>query len=115
MRYKFWPYYEDWIEISGKDRAPREHVEAANALEKFTEKIEARLGKTTERIGYEHYISASRKKVYASLDPMIWLSKENKLIAASWITTNDKNVDLFFSVLDEDRQEMVNTILAGRI
>ncbi|KAL3498368.1 hypothetical protein ACH5RR_041100 [Cinchona calisaya] len=30
MRYKFYSYYEDWIEIFGKDRATGEHAEGMN-------------------------------------------------------------------------------------
>ncbi|KAL3516527.1 hypothetical protein ACH5RR_023429 [Cinchona calisaya] len=42
----------------------------ADALGKFTEKIEARLGTTAESIGYEQDMSAFRKKDYSSLEPM---------------------------------------------
>ncbi|KAL3524941.1 hypothetical protein ACH5RR_013313 [Cinchona calisaya] len=86
-----------------------------DALGKFTEKIEAILEMIAKRIGYEEDMSASRKKVYASLDSMSWLSVEDKLIAASSITSIDKNLDLFFSIPDNEKEKMVNMILNGRI
>ncbi|KAL3500108.1 hypothetical protein ACH5RR_039201 [Cinchona calisaya] len=71
-------------------------------------KTEARLGMIAERIGYEHDIRES-------LNPMTWLSVEDKLIATIWITKTNKNLDLFFSIPDEDKLQTVDMILAGRI
>ncbi|KAL3520830.1 hypothetical protein ACH5RR_018979 [Cinchona calisaya] len=80
MRYKSWPYYEDWTEMFGEDRVTGKHAEVADALRNFTEKTEARLGMIDERIGYEHDMRESKQKVYASLNPMTWLFVEDKLL-----------------------------------
>ncbi|KAL3534119.1 hypothetical protein ACH5RR_002580 [Cinchona calisaya] len=91
------------------------HSKFNSCFREVLEKTEARLGMIAKIIGYEQDMSASRKKVCASLEPMNWLSVEDKLIAASSITSRGKNLDLFFNVPDEDKENLVNVILAGRI
>ncbi|KAL3537563.1 hypothetical protein ACH5RR_000929 [Cinchona calisaya] len=117
----FSKHVKDGNKVNGKKRKLGSDYEnnglivVANALRKIIEKTEARLGMIAERIGYEQDLLAFRKKVYASLEPMNWLSLEDKLIDASSITSTDKNLDLFFSVSDEDKEKMLNMILGERI
>ena len=54
MRFKSWPYYKDWTEIFGKDRATGEHAEslidAVNAIEKENGAIEVNSDDEVEEI-----------------------------------------------------------------
>ena len=88
-------------------------AKVVEALGKFTEKTEARLGMIAERLGYEHDKSLIRQKVCKALEPITWLPQGERLKATSRISSSDKNLDLFFSVPDNDKSIMIKMILNG--
>ncbi|KAG8390827.1 hypothetical protein BUALT_Bualt01G0124000 [Buddleja alternifolia] len=193
MRYKSWPYYPDWCEIFGKDRAPRENAEdyvdavqemeankgdavqemetnkrkekeaaaefgccvfegvdsenemsvcqpQSNGTEKkqapkkrkmssssdcnsdpfveainvFCDKLDARFDDIAKRIGFEYDVSNARKEVYGALGRIPGLLVREKLTVAKFLVNKTADLDLFFSLPDKDRAEMVNMILAGQ-
>ncbi|CAA0829278.1 Unknown protein [Striga hermonthica] len=85
-------------------------VEAINV---FCDKLDARFEDIARRIGYEYDVSTARRQVYAELGKIPGISVKDKLTVARFLVNNTGDLDLFFSLPDEDKVEMVRLILTG--
>ncbi|PIN17282.1 hypothetical protein CDL12_10055 [Handroanthus impetiginosus] len=85
-------------------------IEAINV---FFDKLDARFEEIAKRIGYEYDVSKARKEVYAALGRIPGLLVRDKLAVAKFLVNRTADLDLFFSLPDKDRAEMVYMILAG--
>ncbi|KAI3461769.1 hypothetical protein Pfo_018432 [Paulownia fortunei] len=113
VKYKAWPYYNDWCDIFCKDRATGENAKAfADVMQDlFTGSKRKQPDKGFEEhvppkiIGFEHDASASRKVVFDALCHMNFMSVEDKIY----------DLDLFVSLLNKMKGMMVKMMLNGRI
>ncbi|GFQ06440.1 hypothetical protein PHJA_002788000 [Phtheirospermum japonicum] len=85
-------------------------VEAINV---FCDKLDARFEDIAQRIGYEYDVSAARRQVYSELGKVPGLVVRDKLTVAKFLVNKSGDLDLFFSLPDKDKAEMVKMILAG--
>ncbi|KAH6761949.1 hypothetical protein C2S52_019382 [Perilla frutescens var. hirtella] len=178
MRYKSWPFYQDWCEIFVKERVIRDNAEQfadavqeletnkgkekeagaefgcvfeghddenemsvcqpqsdgtgkkqapkkrklsdcssdpfVTAINVFCDRLDARFEDIARRIGFEHDVSNARREVYGALGRVPGLQVRDKLTVAKFLVNKTEDMDLFFSLPEEDRVEMVNMILAGQ-
>ncbi|XP_012842474.1 PREDICTED: uncharacterized protein LOC105962703 isoform X2 [Erythranthe guttata] len=84
------------------------------AINIFCDKLDARFEDIARRIGYEYDVSNARKEVYAALGRVPGLSIPQKLTVAKFLVNKNGDLDLFFSLPDKDRVEMVYMILSGK-
>ncbi|KAG8380564.1 hypothetical protein BUALT_Bualt06G0028700 [Buddleja alternifolia] len=86
-----------------------------NLMTSFCDKTNERLGDISQRIGFEHDASASRKTVFEELGDLgSSLDMEEMILVSHLIVNNTKNMDLFFSLSKDGRVDMVHMILAGK-
>ncbi|GER28907.1 disease resistance protein [Striga asiatica] len=85
-------------------------VEAINV---FCDKLDARFEDIARRIGYEYDVSTARRQVYAELGKIPGISVKEKLTVAKFLVNNTGDLDLFISLPDEDKAEMVRLMLTG--
>ncbi|KAL8533335.1 hypothetical protein ACS0TY_009650 [Phlomoides rotata] len=83
------------------------------AINVFCDKLDARFEDISRRIGYEYDVSHARKEVYAALSRIPGLQVRDKLTVAKFLVNKTGDLDLFFSLPEQDRAEMVNMILKG--
>ncbi|KAI3469109.1 hypothetical protein Pfo_025772 [Paulownia fortunei] len=81
----------------------------------FCEQTNVRLGDLAKRIGYEFHASEKRTVVYEQLSNLGSLSLTEKIYVVKLLVNNSKDLDLFFSLLNEARLEMDQMILSGYI
>ncbi|PIN23479.1 hypothetical protein CDL12_03796 [Handroanthus impetiginosus] len=72
---------------------------------------ESGLGDIAKRIGYEYDVSEARKAVYETLGGLPDLTMTQKIWVAKRLVNNGKDMDLFFSLPNEARAEMVRMML----
>ncbi|KAK6122235.1 hypothetical protein DH2020_044023 [Rehmannia glutinosa] len=85
-----------------------------NAFENFCEKTDARLSDIAKRIGFEQDASSSRKSLYDALDKMTFLTVESKIAVATQLSKKTEELDIFFSLSDENKATMVKMVLEGK-
>ncbi|KAK6123357.1 hypothetical protein DH2020_042895 [Rehmannia glutinosa] len=95
----------------GKSKQKRKYKPKAedrfiNLMEKFCGKTEEKLGEIAKRIGFKQDASSSRKAIFDALDTMGFLSVEEKLIVATQLGNKTKELDIFFSLSDENKATM---------
>lgn len=83
------------------------------AINVFCDKLDARFEDIAKRIGFEYDISNARRELYAELGRLPGLQVRDKLTVAKFLVNKTGDLDLFFSLPEEDRVEMVKMILAG--
>ncbi|KAG8379587.1 hypothetical protein BUALT_Bualt07G0104400 [Buddleja alternifolia] len=85
-------------------------------LANFIVRTNAILDDMVKKIGWhEHDASEKRKGVYGALEKIPGLDMSQRLWIATKLVKNDLQIDMFFSLPDEARPEMVRLILAGSI
>ncbi|KAK6139275.1 hypothetical protein DH2020_026980 [Rehmannia glutinosa] len=84
------PIDEKFVEIMGK----------------YYSDTNQRLGEIAKRIGYEFDASKKRTDVYEALRRLPGLNMSQKIYVAKLLVNNSKDLDLFFSLPDEERVEM---------
>ncbi|KAK6123392.1 hypothetical protein DH2020_042868 [Rehmannia glutinosa] len=89
---------------------PKAEDRFINLMEKFCGKTEERLGEIAKRIGFEQDASSSRKSIFDALDTMGFLSVEEKLVVATQLGNKTKELDIFFSLSDENKATMETNI-----
>ena len=82
-------------------------------MNNFCDRTESRLGDIAKRIGYEYDVSEARKAVYKALGGLPELTMTQKIWVAKRLVNNGKDMDLFFSLPNEARAEMVRMMLDG--
>ncbi|CAA0820421.1 Unknown protein [Striga hermonthica] len=184
LRNKPWPFYSDWVDIFGKDRATGEgaegfadavqevlsntgddaptqnvrrggvglafetndneiessspqgvessasgkgkrvgkrkrvkdvEVEVVGLLSTLCEKADQRWGQMVERIGVQHDAKEQRKVLYEALKKIPMLSTEQKFIVTKYFCKNKEEMDVFFSVDEDEKASMVKMILENRL
>ncbi|PIN22905.1 hypothetical protein CDL12_04378 [Handroanthus impetiginosus] len=156
MRFKSWPYYNDWCEIFGKDKATGENaqdfVEAVNdilnsdaqkinhtteecndILEGFVEDTESMCasqvgGNASEKKkgNRKRKLIEGQEQVYEMLGTFCektdarlhdialeGLNLQEKLQVSKFLVKNTEELELFFSLPDEAKEEFVRMIPAG--
>lgn len=83
------------------------------AINVFCDKLDTRFEDISRRIGYEYDVSNARKEVYAALSRIPGLHVRDKLTVAKFLVNKTGDLDLFFSLPEQDRAVMVNMILRG--
>ncbi|KAL8480114.1 hypothetical protein ACS0TY_026880 [Phlomoides rotata] len=74
-----------------------------------------RLGEIAQRIGHDQDMSTTRKTIYSSVSKMDTLTLQEKLRATALIARHAEDIDVFFSLPDEDRKEWILMLLNGDI
>ncbi|KAK6138020.1 hypothetical protein DH2020_028247 [Rehmannia glutinosa] len=105
-----------------KKRAPKKRKTSSDcssdpfveAINVFCDKLDARFEDIAQRIGYEYDVSNARKQVYSVTRDDSGLLIRDKLTVAKFLVNKTGDLDLFFSLPDTDRAEMVKMILAGQ-
>ncbi|KAL8486995.1 hypothetical protein ACS0TY_023624 [Phlomoides rotata] len=133
MRHKSWPLYADWCEIFGQSRATgglmlRMSVKVklrdgknykqwsemqvaltsdpfVDVVHNFCNTTSDRLGEIAQRIGHDQDMSTARKSIYSSVSKMDTLTLQEKLRATALIARHAEDIDVFFSLPDDDRKE----------
>ncbi|KAI3451293.1 hypothetical protein Pfo_007958 [Paulownia fortunei] len=138
MRFKSHLFYSSWCEIFGKDRATRENVKDCSAAanenlktlgrdegytvggifdgrhQLFEDDTEFMLGDLAKRIRYE-FDAFEKRTIMPEQLGKLGSSLIEKNYVAKLLVNNSKDLDLFFSLLDKARSEMVRMILSGQI
>ncbi|KAL8513994.1 hypothetical protein ACS0TY_013200 [Phlomoides rotata] len=86
-----------------------------NVVHNFCNTASDRLGKIAQRIGHDQDMSTSRKNIYSSVSKMDTLTLQEKLCATTLIARHAEDIDVFFSLPDDDRKEWVLMLLNGDI
>ncbi|KAL8473229.1 hypothetical protein ACS0TY_030165 [Phlomoides rotata] len=60
-------------------------------------------------------MSTARKTIYSSVSKMDTLTRQEKLRATALIARHAEDIDVFFSLPDDDREEWVRMLLNGDI
>ncbi|PIN19207.1 hypothetical protein CDL12_08117 [Handroanthus impetiginosus] len=82
-------------------------------MNNFCDRTKSRLGDIAKRIGYEYDVSEACKVVYEALGGLPDLTMTQKIWVAKRLVNNGKDMDLFFSLPNEARAEMVQMMLDG--
>ncbi|KAG8379318.1 hypothetical protein BUALT_Bualt07G0075900 [Buddleja alternifolia] len=77
------------------------------ALDKFTDKADARLGELTHLMEHEHKLSSKEEAVYETVSGVDDLSLQQQLVASNMIVKNHDVLELFFTLPDEAKGEQV--------
>ncbi|CAA0833609.1 Unknown protein [Striga hermonthica] len=184
LRNKPWPFYSDWVDIFGKDRATGEgaegfadavqevlsntgdnapaqnvssgggggdfesneneiqsspthgvessasgrgkrvgkrkrlkdaEVEVVGLLHTLCEKADKRWGEMVERIGVQHDAKEQRKVLYEALKCIPILTTEQRFIVSKYFCRNKEDMDVFFSVDDEEKASMGVLYYTGQL
>ncbi|PIN18452.1 hypothetical protein CDL12_08875 [Handroanthus impetiginosus] len=97
----------------------RKSVETSNddkffdMMHSFCDRTESHVGEIAKRIGYKYDASKARKAVYNALGGLTELTMSQKIWVAKQLVKNGKDMDLFFSLPNDARAEMVRMILSG--
>lgn len=84
------------------------------AVNSFRDKLDARFEDIGRRLCFEYdNASNARRGLYGALGRIPGLQMREKLIVAKFLVNRAADMDLFFSLPDEARAEMVKMILAG--
>ena len=86
----------------------------ADSFATLVEKAHTSMNELSKRIGYAQDISQARKNVFAELMKLP-LQSNDRLRVAYEIAKNDKRVDLFFSLPDDHKREIVCMVLTGTL
>ncbi|KAK4419993.1 hypothetical protein Salat_2412200 [Sesamum alatum] len=84
-------------------------------LNTFVHSQNDRLGDIAKRIDVDYDIKEPQTRVYQALDVIPQIAKREKIWVAQKLVTNAKNMDLFFSLPDEDKIIMVKIMMNGSI
>ncbi|CAA0822952.1 Unknown protein [Striga hermonthica] len=84
-------------------------------MKNFAEKTGARLEKIAQRIGNEYDVSSARKDVYSIVREIEGLNLQEQLLISKILVKNIDELDLFFSLDNAARVEIVRIKLAGGI
>ncbi|KAI3445468.1 hypothetical protein Pfo_002133 [Paulownia fortunei] len=95
-----------------KDTTDEKFVEI---MGKYCNETNQRLGEMAKRKGYEFNAFKKRADVYEALGRLPGLGISQKIYIAKLLVNNSKDLDLFFSLPDEERAEMVRMMLTGQI
>ncbi|PIN18428.1 hypothetical protein CDL12_08902 [Handroanthus impetiginosus] len=82
-------------------------------MHSFCDRTESHLGEIAKKIGYEYDASEARKAVYDALGGLTELTMSQKIWVAKQLVNNGKDMDLFFSLPNDARVEMVRMMLSG--
>ncbi|PIN24849.1 hypothetical protein CDL12_02430 [Handroanthus impetiginosus] len=82
-------------------------------MHSFCNRTKSYLGEIAKRIGYEYDTSEARKAVYDALGGLIKLTMSQKIWVVKQLVNNGKDMDLFFSLPNDARAEMVRMMLSG--
>lgn len=77
----------------------------------FCEQTKSGLGELTKKMGVEYDLQTQRKAIYEALGGIGQLSVAQKVHVAKLLVNNSKELDLFFSLPDEAKLEMVSQLL----
>ncbi|KAK6160408.1 hypothetical protein DH2020_003789 [Rehmannia glutinosa] len=86
-----------------------------DVLENFCDKTYARFADLAKRIGFEQDASSSRKAIFDALDQMTFLIVETKIAVATQLSNKTKELDIFFTLSDENKAVFVKMLLEGKI
>ncbi|PIM99584.1 hypothetical protein CDL12_27921 [Handroanthus impetiginosus] len=85
----------------------------SNMMHIFCDRIECRLGGIAKRIGYEYDTFEAQKAVYDALGGFTELNVSLKIWVTKQLVNNGQEMDLFFSLPNDARVEMVRMMLSG--
>ncbi|KAL8556013.1 hypothetical protein ACS0TY_003721 [Phlomoides rotata] len=86
-----------------------------NVVHNFCNTASDRLGEIAQRIGHDQDMSTARKNIYSFVSKMYTLTLQEKLRVTALITRHADDIDVFFSLPDDDRKEWVLMLLNGDI
>ncbi|KAL8523538.1 hypothetical protein ACS0TY_013486 [Phlomoides rotata] len=86
-----------------------------DVVNNFCNTASDRLGEIAQRIGYDQDMSTARKTIYSSVSKMDTLTRQEKLRVTALIARHAEDIDVFFSLPDDDREEWVRMLLNGDI
>ncbi|KAL0346368.1 UNVERIFIED_CONTAM: hypothetical protein Scaly_1652800 [Sesamum calycinum] len=136
LRYKSFPYYAQWCEVFGKDRATaqptvnRADTERVSSQkrkmvafdDKFDEKFEAfvnvtdhRLGDIVKRFGMEAEESQACKQVWSVIQSILDLTIEEKHAVSKKLVNNKADLDLFFIMSTAGKETFVKMLASGKV
>ncbi|KAL8522665.1 hypothetical protein ACS0TY_012704 [Phlomoides rotata] len=98
-----------------KRKAPTTSDPFVDVVQNFCDGASSRLGEIAQRIGHDHDMSSARKLIYSLVSKMNMLTLQEKLRATTLIMRHNEHIDVFFSLLDDDRMEWVLMLLNGDI
>ncbi|CAA0811633.1 Ribonuclease H-like superfamily protein [Striga hermonthica] len=90
-------------------------VEVVGLLSTLCEKADQRWGQMVERIGVQHDAKEQQKVLYEALKNIPMLTTEQKFIVAKYFCRNKEDMDVFFSVDEEEKASMVKMILENKL
>ncbi|KAG8373137.1 hypothetical protein BUALT_Bualt12G0139500 [Buddleja alternifolia] len=99
----------------GKRKLIESIAPLVKALDKFTNKADARLGKLTHIMTHEHKLSTKKEAVYETVSGVDDLTLQQKLVASNMIVKNHDVLELFFILPDETKGEQVRMMLNGKL
>ncbi|KAK4435173.1 hypothetical protein Salat_0680600 [Sesamum alatum] len=82
-------------------------------LDTFVHNQNDRLGDIAKRICVDYDINELRTRVYQALDVIPQIAKREKIWVAHKLVSNAEQMDLFFSLPDEDKIIMVKMMMDG--
>ncbi|KAL8512585.1 hypothetical protein ACS0TY_018903 [Phlomoides rotata] len=121
MRHKPWPYYENWLDIFGKDGAtgknaadPMDLVDSflRDALEKEGENV-TRTGPTAW--GTDDNPNVARTSLNDIMKQILGLSLQDKLKVSDELVRNKARLELFLSLPQDEQAEYVWMLLDGKL
>ncbi|KAG8371301.1 hypothetical protein BUALT_Bualt13G0073500 [Buddleja alternifolia] len=143
MRYKSWPFYREWCDVFGKDRATGEGAEdiaealgglmndenqeedlmgeeanqQENAGETETTSVNENAAAVHKKKGLslEYDISLKQGEVFKIVENLEGLNEDEKLIASQMLVKNSDDLMLFFSLPPERKIKYVRMKLDGRL
>ncbi|KAL8544372.1 hypothetical protein ACS0TY_004784 [Phlomoides rotata] len=86
-----------------------------DVVHNFCNTASDRLSEIAQRISHDQDMSTARKNIYSYVSKMDTLTLQEKLRATTLIARHTEDIDVFFSLPDDDRKEWVLMLLNGDI
>ncbi|KAL0454870.1 UNVERIFIED_CONTAM: hypothetical protein Slati_0826200 [Sesamum latifolium] len=81
--------------------------------QQWARQADMRLEMMSKRMGFEFDASEARKKVYEAISGLGGLQMREKLFVAKKLVSDTKSLDLFFSLPDDEKAELIRMMLDG--
>ncbi|KAL8470859.1 hypothetical protein ACS0TY_033435 [Phlomoides rotata] len=131
MRFKSWPYFEQWQDIFGRDRATGEHAAAAinivndmlrysqtgesASVDKFIKSSDDTFGSIAEKMGNEQEAKLARTTLNDLMKQISGLSLQDKIRVSDELVQNNNRLEYFLSLPPNEQAEYVIMLLDGRL
>ncbi|KAL8557546.1 hypothetical protein ACS0TY_004839 [Phlomoides rotata] len=86
-----------------------------DVVHNFCNTASDRLSEIAQRISHDQDMSTARKNIYSYVSKMDTLTLQEKLRATTLIARHAEDIDVFFSLPDDDRKKWVLMLLNGDI